>query len=162
MVPKLPLSAEIASERRNVRKKLFFQTAISRELSDWDAKNGSQIEDFCQNLFLSPFLSKSLHTGVQEKGKSFGADLPHPGCYKVQKVPGWIGLRLIRKKLDNPTSARLRKASLLHSLHHIAILIFSSISYALSAYFSCFAVFLNIFSWYLCIHSGVGNRSNWA
>ena len=27
-----------------------------------------------------------------EKGKSFGADLPHPRCYKVQKVPGYIGL----------------------------------------------------------------------
>ena len=30
-----------------------------------------------------------------KKGKSFGADLPHPGCYKVQKVPGYIGLRQI-------------------------------------------------------------------
>ena len=77
-------------------------------------------------------------------------------------MPGWIGLRLICKKLDTPTSAQLRKASLLHSLRHIAILIFSSISYALPVYFSCFAVFLNIFSWYLCIDSGVENRSNWA
>ena len=31
----------------------------------------------------------------RKKGKSFGADLPHPGCYKVQKVPGYIGLRQI-------------------------------------------------------------------
>ena len=27
-----------------------------------------------------------------KKGKSLGADLPNPGCYKVQKVPGYIGL----------------------------------------------------------------------
>ena len=35
--------AKVSSERRNVRKKLFFQTAISRELSD-------KIEDFCEKV----------------------------------------------------------------------------------------------------------------
>ena len=58
-----------------------------------ETKSGSQIEDFRENLILSPFLSKSLHPRVQEKGKNWGADLPHPVCYKVQKVPGYIGLK---------------------------------------------------------------------
>ena len=46
MVPK------VASERRNVR--IFFQTAISRELSDRDTKSGSEIENFYENLIFSP------------------------------------------------------------------------------------------------------------
>ena len=33
--------AKVVSERRNVRKKLYFQTAISLELSDGDTKRGS-------------------------------------------------------------------------------------------------------------------------
>ena len=75
-----PNGAEVNSERRNVRKKNFlFQTAISRELSDWDTKSGSQIEDFCENLILRPFLSKSLHPGVQEKKKkALGQICPTP------------------------------------------------------------------------------------
>ena len=33
--------ATVASKRWKERKKLFFQTAISRELSDWGTKSGS-------------------------------------------------------------------------------------------------------------------------
>ena len=54
------------------KEKTFFQTAISRELSDWGTKSGSQIEDFCENLILSPSLSKSIHPGVREKKKKLG------------------------------------------------------------------------------------------
>ena len=50
-------------------------------------KSGSQIEDFCKNLILSPFLSKSLHPGVQEKKeKAWGHT---PGVIR-SKMPGYI------------------------------------------------------------------------
>ena len=43
-------------------------------------------------LFSSVWASHSI---LEFRGKkSFGADLPHPGCYKVQKVQGYIGLNL--------------------------------------------------------------------
>ena len=66
--------AKVASERRNVRKKLFFfkQLCISREQSDRDTKSGPLIEDFCENLTVSPLLSKSLPPGIQEKRKKLG------------------------------------------------------------------------------------------
>ena len=67
------------------KKKNFFQTAISRELSDRDTKSGSEIEDFSENLIVSPFLSKSIPTGVQEKREKLGGRCapPPPGSKRV-------------------------------------------------------------------------------
>ena len=73
-----------------------FQTAISREESDWDTKSGSQIEDFCENLILSTFLSKSLPPGVQEKkGKGLGAILPPPHVLKGPKIVWFYRVNVI-------------------------------------------------------------------
>ena len=68
--------AKVASERRNAR---FFPTAISQEQRDQDTK----IEDFCENLIVSTFLSKSLPAGVQEKRKVFGGSSAPPGLKRV-------------------------------------------------------------------------------
>ena len=57
MVPKLPLNAK-------VYEKNFFQRAISRKITERDTKSGSKIEDFCENLIVSPFLSKSTDAYV--------------------------------------------------------------------------------------------------
>ena len=73
---------------------LAFQTAISHQYpivnpiqsnpSDQDTKSRCEIKDFSENLIVSPFLSKSLPPGVQEKGKSLGADLPPKGLENIQ------------------------------------------------------------------------------
>ena len=60
-MPKLSLSAKM--QEKNL---FFFETAISEELSDRDTKSGSEIEDFYENIFVSP-LSRSLPPEVQEK-----------------------------------------------------------------------------------------------
>ena len=51
-------------------------------------KVGLKLKMLAKNLILSPFLASHSIQEFRKKGKSFGADLPHPGCYKVQKVPG--------------------------------------------------------------------------
>ena len=53
--------------RLQSRKRHLFQTAIFRELSDWDTEAGSNWVIYWENLILGPFLSKSLPPGVQEK-----------------------------------------------------------------------------------------------
>ena len=72
MVPKLPLSAEMLEKK---------QTAISQEPSDGDTYGGSQIEEFCKNTNINPFLSQSLHPVTLEKSKLLGGrytPLPFP------------------------------------------------------------------------------------
>ena len=57
------------------QKRLIFNPykwCQSWELSDRDTKSGSQIEDFCENFIVSPFLGKSLPAGVQEKRQNLG------------------------------------------------------------------------------------------
>ena len=50
------------------------------------------IEDFCENLIVSPILSNSLSSGVQEKKESaWGADLPPPTLW-VLKGPKCAGI----------------------------------------------------------------------
>ena len=53
-------------------------------------KVGLKFKVFCKNLILSPFLSKSLHPGVQEKKeKAWGQIRPTPGVIR-SKMPGYI------------------------------------------------------------------------
>ena len=72
-VPKLP-----------EKKETFFfkQLHISWELSDWDTKTESEIEDFCESLIVSLFLSK-------RSGKKTWGQICPP-----QNMPGLIGVML--------------------------------------------------------------------
>ena len=47
-------------------------------------KSGSQSDNFCENLILCPFLSNSLHPGVQEKMKMLWG-FPYPGVIRSKK-----------------------------------------------------------------------------
>ena len=44
---------------------------------------------FFSNIYIPN--SKPIFKQFRKKGKSLGAHLPHPGCYRVQKLPGYIG-----------------------------------------------------------------------
>ena len=68
----------------------FLQTAISRDLRDLDTNSGSEIEDFCENLIVIPFLSKSLPPGGQEKVKMLGGRSAPPPLGVKRSKKCWV------------------------------------------------------------------------